>query len=126
MRLVDVYGADNDRSLAANNTSGFNCRLVAGTPRWSDHAFGAAVDLNPVQNPYVVPGDVRPPNGAGFSRLDRSPGAPIPDGAISQNDLVVRAFARIGWRWGGDFAYPDYQHFYAPGGGLANETKPAP
>ncbi len=114
MLLVDSYDADNDRSLAANNTSGFNCRPVAGTRRWSDHAFGAALDLNPVQNPYVVPGDLRPPSGAGFSRLDRAPGARLPDGTIGENDLVVRAFARIGWRWGGHFATPDYQHFYAP------------
>ena len=113
MRPVEVYDGDNDRSLAANNTSGFNCRLVKGTDNWSDHAYGAAVDVNPVQNPYVFPDEVRPPNGAGFAALDRSAGAVLPDGAISEGDPVVRAFARIGWAWGGHFSDPDYQHFYA-------------
>lgn len=113
MRPVEAYGGDNDRSLAANNTSGFNCRRVKGTDKWSDHAYGAAVDVNPVQNPYVFPDEVRPPNGAGFAALDRSAGAALPDGAVAEWDAVVRAFARIGWAWGGRFNDPDYQHFYA-------------
>ena len=113
MRPVEAYDGDNDRSLAANNTSGFNCRRVKGTDNWSDHAYGAAVDVNPVQNPYVFPDETRPPNGAGFAALDRSAGAVLPDGAIAEGDAVVRAFARIGWAWGGRFSDPDYQHFYA-------------
>ena len=65
MRLVDDYGADDDASMAANNTSGFNCRRVAGQRSWSEHAYGAAIDLNPVQNPYVRPGrSTRPPAAA--------------------------------------------------------------
>ena len=100
MRPVQAYGGNNDRSLAANNTSGFNCRVVKGTDRWSDHALGMAIDINPVQNPYVLPGQTRPPSGAGFAGLDRSVGALMPDGAIAQGDVVVRAFARIGWTWG--------------------------
>ena len=113
MRPVEAYDGDNDRSLAANNTSGYNCRRVKGTDNWSDHAYGAAVDVNPVQNPYVFPDETRPPNGAGFAALDRSAGAVLPDGAIADGDAVVRAFARIGWAWGGHFSDPDYQHFYA-------------
>ena len=54
MELVSEYGGDDEKSMAANNTSGFNCRTVAGTTRWSQHSFGAAIDLNPVQNPYVT------------------------------------------------------------------------
>ena len=50
MDLIDRYGADDHRSMAADNTSGFNCRFVAGTQRWSMHAYGLAVDLNPVEN----------------------------------------------------------------------------
>lgn len=53
MRLVDAYGADDRRSMAADNTSAFNCRTVAGTTRWSEHAYGRAIDVNPVENPYV-------------------------------------------------------------------------
>jgi hypothetical protein len=51
MRLVDDYGAQDNRSMAANNTSGFNCRRVAGSRAWSAHAYGAAIDINPCKTP---------------------------------------------------------------------------
>jgi hypothetical protein len=60
MQLVDVYSGDDDRSMAANNTSAFNCRKVAGTSKWSEHAYGRAIDVNPVQNP-TSPGPGRSP-----------------------------------------------------------------
>lgn len=116
MRLVDAYGGDDDRSMAANNTSGFNCRRVAGQAEWSDHAYGAAIDLNPIQNPYVRPGSVDPPSGRGFARVDRGGSAPAHAGVIRADDPVVTAFARIGWEWGGYWASSkDYQHFAARG-----------
>jgi len=114
MRLIDAYDGDDDASMAANNTSGFNCRTVAGSSSFSDHAYGRAIDLNPVQNPYVVGDEVRPPAGSRFVDADRSPGADAGPGVIVRDDVVSRAFARIGWQWGGDFSDPDYQHFYAP------------
>jgi poly-gamma-glutamate synthesis protein (capsule biosynthesis protein) len=116
MRLVDAYGGDDDRSMAANNTSGFNCRRVAGQASWSDHAYGAAIDLNPIQNPYVRPGSVDPPSGRGFARVDRGGSAPAHAGVIRADDPVVTAFARIGWEWGGYWvSSKDYQHFAARG-----------
>jgi len=115
MRLVDAYGGDDDRSMAADNTSGFNCRRVKGSKKWSDHAFGAAIDLNPVQNPYLTGASVAPPGSHRFATLDRAPGAVVPDGTITSDDVVVRAFAAIGWEWGGSWAEPDYQHFSAAG-----------
>jgi hypothetical protein len=111
MQLIDVYGADDDRSLAANNTSAFNCRFVAGTSRWSMHAFGRAIDINPVQNPYVSGSHVSPP--AGRQYLDRSLRV---RGMIHGGDVVVRAFASVGWEWGGYWISPkDYQHFSSNG-----------
>ena len=111
VRLIDEFGGDDDRSMAANNTSAFNCRRVAGTSRWSHHAFGRAIDINPVQNPYVrSAGDVRPPEGRPYIRRD--PNVP---GLITANGPVVAAFARIGWPWGGRWASPDYQHFSSTG-----------
>jgi hypothetical protein len=112
LRLVDAYGADDHRSMAADNTSAFNCRFVAGTGRWSEHAYGRALDLNPVENPYVTAsGYVSPPAGAPFARL--SSGA---DGVVHGGGPVVRAFAAAGWKWGGDWSWPkDYQHFSASG-----------
>lgn len=105
MRLVDAYGGDDDASMAANNTSAYNCRTVAGSTSFSNHAYGRAVDINPVQNPYVLGGDVLPPGSDRFARQRRG------DGVITGDGLVRRVFARVGWRWGGDFSEPDYQHF---------------
>ncbi len=115
MRLVDAYGGDDDRSMAADNTSGFNCRRVQGSNRWSDHAWGAAIDLNPVENPYVTGSSVAPPGSRRFAALDRAPGALVPDGTIKADDVVVRAFAAIGWEWGGSWRNPDFQHFTGAG-----------
>jgi hypothetical protein len=112
MRLVDDYGGDDDRSMAANNTSAFNCRSVVGGSGWSQHAYGWAIDVNPVQNPFVMSdGTVLPP--AGRAYVDRSWNAP---GMIHRGDVVVRAFASIGWEWGGNWpSSKDYQHFSATG-----------
>jgi len=112
MRLVDAYGADDRRSMAADNTSAFNCRYVSGTSRWSEHAYGRAIDLNPVENPYTDgAGYFSPPAGARFG--DRSQRA---KGLVHRGGNVVRAFAAIGWEWGGDWSWPkDYQHFSLTG-----------
>ena len=114
MLLVDEYGGDDDRSMAANNTSGYNCRRVAGQSAWSDHAYGRAIDINPVQNPYVVGSEVRPPAGRPFLEVDRTAGAPSQPGVIRDGDVVRREFGRIGWEWGGLYSDPDFQHFSAP------------
>lgn len=113
MRTVDAYGGSDARSMAANNTSGYNCRRVQGSTEWSAHAYGAAIDLNPRQNPYLVGASVQPRDGRRFARIDRTPEAGVPPGAIRAGDVVVRAFADIGWEWGGLWAPPDYQHFSA-------------
>ena len=112
LRLVDAYRADDDRSMAANNTSGFNCRRVSGSSRWSEHAFGRAIDLNPLRNPYVTRGGrVSPPAGRPYA--DRARRAA---GMIHGGDAVVRAFAAAGWRWGGYWSGSrDYQHFSSTG-----------
>jgi hypothetical protein len=111
MKLVDVYGGDDDRSMAANNTSAFNCRAVAGSSSWSEHAYGRAIDINPIQNPQVRNGLVSPPAGSRY--LDRSRRR---RGLIRADDVVVRAFAAVGWRWGGSWtSLKDYQHFSVSG-----------
>jgi hypothetical protein len=111
MQLVDVYGGDDDRSMAANNTSGFNCRGVAGGSSWSEHAYGRAIDINPIQNPEVRDGRVSPPAGSRY--LERSRRV---RGLIRADDAVVRAFAAVGWGWGGYWtSLKDYQHFSATG-----------
>jgi hypothetical protein len=112
MQLVDVYKGNDDRSMAADNTSAFNCRTVSGTKKWSEHAYGRALDLNPVQNPYVTAsGRVSPASGKPWARRSRR--AP---GMVHAGDATVKAFAAIGWKWGGSWRNSkDYQHFSSTG-----------
>lgn len=84
---------------------------LAGTTTWSQHAYGRALDINPVENPYVDGAHVSPPRGRRF--LDRSDVRP---GMVVLRDAVWRAFHRIGWRWGGSWSsVKDYQHFSSNG-----------
>lgn len=111
MELVDNYDGDDDQSMAANNTSAFNCRLVTGGSSYSEHSYGRAIDINPVVNPYVKGSTVLPPAGSAY--VDRSLDAP---GMIHANDEVVQAFAARGWIWGGTWSsLKDYQHFSTTG-----------
>jgi hypothetical protein len=111
VRLVDRYDADDRTSMRHDNTSAFNCRYVAGTSTWSQHAYGRAIDLNPVENPYVVGDSVSPRRGRPY--VDRSDVRP---GMVVARDVVWRAFHAIGWEWGGAWSSAkDYQHFSANG-----------
>jgi hypothetical protein len=113
MQPVDVYGGDDNASMAADNTSAFNCRaaVATGPKRWSVHAYGEAIDVNTVENPYLFNGSVLPPNGAAYTnRGDVRPGMAVRGGT------VVRVFSAHGWGWGGDFSGgKDYQHFSVNG-----------
>jgi hypothetical protein len=113
MELVDEYGADDNRSMEANNTSAFNCRLRAeSTTTWSEHAYGWAIDINPVQNPYVSSGGTAYPPAA-RAYTDRSDVRP---GMLVEGGDAVAAFDAIGWGWGGRWSSPvDYQHVSATG-----------
>jgi hypothetical protein len=108
LQPVSVYRGSDDASMAADNTSGFNCRFVGGTSRWSMHAYGEAVDVNPVENPYVRGSTVSP--AAGRDYLDRSS---YRNGMGVRGGVLVRAFASVGWSWGASFG--DYQHFSTTG-----------
>jgi hypothetical protein len=109
---VDAYGGSDFRSIEADNTSAFNCRFVDGTTRWSEHAYGRAIDLNPIENPYVgSSGTTSHP--ASVPYLRRTPYRP---GMAVEGGAAVRAFAAAGWSWGGRWSgAKDYQHFSASG-----------
>lgn len=108
---VDAYGASDFRSIEADNTSAFNCRFVEGTRRWSEHAYGRAIDLNPIENPYVSGGRTSHP--ASVRYLDRALRRP---GMAYEGGVAVAAFRAVGWSWGGDWSgVKDYQHFSASG-----------
>ena len=111
MRVVDDFGGDDERSMLADNTSAFNCRLVPGTSVWAQHAYGLAVDINPFENPEVQGGKADPSAAAVWA--DRSRSSPA---MIRHGDAVWLAFDSIGWTWGGDWSsLKDYQHFSANG-----------
>ena len=114
MEPVDAFGGSDPASMAADNTSAFNCRnaVAPGPPHWSAHAYGEAIDVNTVENPYVEGGD-----GAARRRARRSSTARIiaPGMAFCGGELVD-AFAAVGWQWGGRWSDPDYQHFSSTGG----------
>lgn len=109
MEPVDRYGGDDWESIEANNTSAFNCRAATGSSNWSNHAYGKAIDINPIQNPWIENGKVF--HKASRQYIDRSKRRnPM---MILPNDKVVRIFAAQGWGWGGNWTGGtlDLQHF---------------
>jgi hypothetical protein len=110
---VDAYSGSDPASMDADNTSGFNCRnaVASGPPHWSAHAYGQAIDVNTIENPYVQGGVASPAAGAAF--VDRTEHRP---GMAYYGGVLVDAFAAVGWQWGGRWSDPDYQHFSATGG----------
>lgn len=106
---VDAYHGKDIRSMAADNTSAFNCRHVTGSStRRSEHSYGDAIDINPWENPYVGTRHVYPSKH--FLRR-----RPYRQGMVVRGGVVDRAFAAQGWKWGGRWSRPDYQHFSANG-----------
>ena len=107
IHLVDDFGASDEASMQANNTSCFNYRTIEGTKTLSRHAFGMAVDVNPLQNPCVRGNRIRPLTASEY--VDRSK-----DFAhkIDETDFCKKTFTSHGFRWGGRWSrMKDYQHF---------------
>ena len=114
-RMVPIaaYGGNDNRSMAADNTSAFNCRRAVsdGPPSWSMHAYGEAIDINTLENPYRLDGKVLPPAGAPY--MDRSN---VRRGMVVVGSAPVGAFNAVHWGWGGNWSStPDYQHFSVNG-----------
>ena len=102
-----TYGWQDHESMAANNTSGFNFRVIEGTTKLSLHSFGRALDINPVQNPVIYPHGLIAPEGAVYN--------PQKKGAFTAANPIVQEFLKRGWHWGGNFEQPkDYHHFEKP------------
>lgn len=107
IRLIDDFNADDEASMRANNTSCFCYRTIAGSKRLSLHALGRAVDVNPLQNPYVNGKWIQPSTAGEY--VDRSKDFPH---KIDKNDLCKQTFTAYGFTWAGDWpAEKDYQHF---------------
>ena len=107
IKIIDEYNADDNLSMDDNNTSSFNYRVVAGTKTLSKHSYGLAIDINPVQNPYIKGQAIQPKKGKKYT--DRSN---IRKGMIVRGDVCYKAFVSRGWIWGGEWkTVKDYQHF---------------
>lgn len=107
IRLIDDFGGSDEASMLANNTSCFNYRTKSGSSALSSHALGLAVDVNPMQNPFVKRGKVYPETATDF--VDRNL-----DFAhkIDTQDACYKSFKAHGFRWGGLWrSAKDYQHF---------------
>ena len=114
IRLIDEYNGDDTASMADNNTSCFNYRVVDGTTNLSKHAYGLAIDINPFYNPYVVFNK----GGAGNTYISPAGSEIYADRSqdfaykIDENDLCYRLFIEHGFTWGGNWnSSKDYQHF---------------
>jgi hypothetical protein len=109
---IDAYGGSDFKSIEADNTSAFNCRRATGSSSWSEHAYGRAIDVNPIENPYVENGRVY--HDASRSYVARRP---VRQGMAVEDGALVEAFDSIGWGWGGRWSgsVRDYQHFSATG-----------
>lgn len=104
---IVAYGWQDHESMAANNTSSFNFRVIEGTTKLSLHSFGRALDINPAQNPVIYPNGLIAPEGAVYN--------PQKKGAFTAANPVVQKFIKHDWHWGGNFEQPkDYHHFEKP------------
>lgn len=114
VELIEAYGGDDNASMAANNTSCFNYRVVENTTSLSNHAYGAAIDINPFYNPYIAytTGEKRiTPEG---SEIYEDRDADFPH-KIDADDLCYQLFIEHGFEWGGVWkSSKDYQHFQKP------------
>ena len=118
MRLADFYGPRRGRPRDGDVTASFECRQAVpspctggrGTGTWSQHAYGLAVDINPVENPYVGCGQSRDPRTRRYRDRSRHR-----EGMVTRR--AVEAFRSVGWGWGGAWAgnTKDYMHFSASG-----------
>lgn len=111
IKLIDVYDFDDIKSMSDNNTSCFNYRKILNTNRLSKHAYGLAIDINPLFNPYVTLNEnneieIYPENSKKYINRNKNF-----EYKIDENDLCYKLFIGNGFEWGGHWKCPDYQHF---------------
>lgn len=113
MKLVSSYKGNDWQSIEADNTSAFNCRNATGSKQWSKHSYGKAIDINPIENPYVSRQGHISHKASLTYRKRAHTNATFKDKAILlKNDQTVQLFKKYDWEWGGDWhGVKDYQHF---------------
>jgi hypothetical protein len=114
MRLVSNYSGNDWRSIEADNTSAFNCRNATGSKKWSKHSYGKAIDINPIENPYISRnGHISHKASQKYrTRMHQKNIHPDNWALLLKNDQATKIFKKYGWKWGGDWSgVKDYQHF---------------
>ncbi len=113
MRLVSDYKANDWQSIEADNTSAFNCRNATGSKKWSKHSYGKAIDINPIENPYIArSGRISHKESLQYRKRVHTKDTYADKAVLLKNDKATRIFKKYGWKWGGDWSgVKDYQHF---------------
>ena len=114
MRLISDFRGNDWKSIEADNTSAFNCRNVStGQKKWSKHAYGKAIDINPIENPFINKrGTIMHQKSYKYKKRLHKNSSFSDKSMLIQKDKAIKIFEKYGWKWGGDFSpYKDYQHF---------------
>ena len=113
MRLVSDYQGSDWHSIEADNTSAFNCRKATGSRNYSKHAYGKAIDINPIENPYIArSGRISHKASLVYRKRVYRNDTAADRAVLLREDKAVRIFKKYGWKWGGDWSgVKDYQHF---------------
>ncbi|MCH9739731.1 MAG: M15 family metallopeptidase [Epsilonproteobacteria bacterium] len=113
MRLISEYKGNDWQSIEADNTSAFNCRKATGSKKWSKHAYGKAIDINPIENPYISrKGKISHKASLKYRKRVHKEDSMADRAVLLKNDEATKIFKSYGFSWGGDWRYTkDYQHF---------------
>ena len=113
MRLVSDFQGNDWRSIEADNTSGFNCRKATGSKHWSKHSYGKAIDINPIENPYISrSGHISHKASLVYKKRVHKQNTSADKAVLLPKDKAVKIFKKYGWQWGGEwYGVKDYQHF---------------
>ncbi len=110
---IEKYNGDDFASIEADNTSAFNCRKAEGSQKYSKHSYGKAIDLNPLENPYVYSNGTTSHEASQKYLIRKLNDDSIENKAVlTSSSKAVQIFKKYGWKWGGDWKnIKDYQHF---------------
>jgi len=113
MRLVSDYKGSDWQSIESDNTSAFNCRPATGSKKWSKHSYGKAIDINPIENPYISrKGHISHKASQIYRKRVHQKSTYADKAVFLKGDKAVQIFKKHGWEWGGDwYGVKDYQHF---------------
>ncbi len=113
IKLVSDYKGSDWQSIEADNTSAFNCRSATGSKNWSKHSYGKAIDINPIENPYIArSGRISHKASLKYRKRVHKNSTYVDKAVLLKNDKATHIFKKHGWIWGGDWPdVKDYQHF---------------